>query len=31
LMREGLKEFDYTGRLIRPEWLPSLASGLNSH
>lgn len=29
LMREGLKEFDYTGRLIRPEWLPSLASGLN--
>lgn len=31
LMREGLKDFDYTGRLIRPQWLPSLASGLNSN
>lgn len=30
LMREGLKEFDYRGRLISPDWLPSVTSELNS-
>lgn len=30
LMREGLKEFDYRGRLISPDWLPSVTSELNN-
>lgn len=30
LMREGLREFDEKGRLIRPSWLQSNAPGLDN-